>query len=643
MISTETSLIEHSHKRKFAIVRLWPNIQTAETENIERFKITAKKLGLECIEITEHGKCVKTGRRITAEDVDFAIHLHFSTPKLYDIFSFVALWNPLRFYYDWGYQKYSRYLVTHDDFLSCNSKMADDHVNRMILTDPLHDMPHFEMFHSLSEPIFPPRIMERKIFYIGINWEKITNQPSRHTELLKKLDETDNLEIYGPRLFQGKNVWADFKSYVSDIPFDGISVIKVIAKVGVALVFSSDAHRASQLMSNRLFEALAAGAVIICDENQFAKKYFGDTILYVHSKSPTLYNDVSHHLDWLNRNPEKAYEMACKSQKIFKEKFSLDRSIAQIYKNLSIRRNSLQSSTFDEPSILVIFLFINTSKESLENFHQLVKKQNYKNIHVLAVRGNCTDNTDVCECENIKTKSISYIKIDNFAHHLQYSVGSIIFDILSSDTAKSLKYEYFCIMTSNEYVHHNHFSALVNLGEKAPEFDIFSTTGILTNSKSHHDYLLTSDIINFFTQNNQPIGFCRFLFRKDLLDKKNHIDIFLPYLHHNFIAAFAKSETEIKNSLLVTCEINCKSELYVATSEDAYIQERLVIKDFYQIPETQINPLSAGERVLNFIKHKFMQSINNIWPSVRTIRNYINHFLNSIKKFLKKTLELIQV
>ena len=82
-------------------------------------------MGLECIVMDPEGvrlDCPE--KRVTGRDVDFVISLHFETPKAYDVFSFVALWNPLRFFKDYGYRHYSKNLLTHDDFLSCSSTWA---------------------------------------------------------------------------------------------------------------------------------------------------------------------------------------------------------------------------------------------------------------------------------------------------------------------------------------------------------------------------------------------------------------------------------------------------------------------------------------------------------------------------------------
>src|SRR5208282_5874403 len=185
------------------------------------------------------------------------------------------------------------------------------------------------MYHSLSEPIHEPTLGDRKIFYCGINWERLGRKKGRHQDLLDRLDPTGNLRIFGPRVFQGVNVWEGYKSYEGSIPFDGVSLLKEINRAGIALVLSSDAHKESELMSNRLFESLAGGAFIICDENPFAKRFFGDCLLYFDASLPTekAFAAIMEHVQWIKSNSEDALKMARRAQAIFLEKFSLDRSL----------------------------------------------------------------------------------------------------------------------------------------------------------------------------------------------------------------------------------------------------------------------------------------------------------------------------
>src|SRR5207237_1386987 len=101
----------------------------------------------------------------------------------------------------------------------------------------------------LSDPIFKPALGDRKLFYAGINWERISKKAGRHGELLKILDKTGDLRIYGPKIFKGVDVWAGYKSYMCPVPFDGTSIIRLINKAGICLCLSSAAHQESELMS----------------------------------------------------------------------------------------------------------------------------------------------------------------------------------------------------------------------------------------------------------------------------------------------------------------------------------------------------------------------------------------------------------
>src|SRR4051812_26589197 len=130
--------------RKFGVIKLWPELKTAEDECIARLKLAAKGLGLECLEVDSFARLTTAPHtQLTEDDVDFILSLHFETPKSYDIFSFVALWNPLQFYHDWGYRKFTAHLLTHDDFLSCSSTWADDHIMRGIAGDATRSAPAF--------------------------------------------------------------------------------------------------------------------------------------------------------------------------------------------------------------------------------------------------------------------------------------------------------------------------------------------------------------------------------------------------------------------------------------------------------------------------------------------------------------------
>ena len=270
-------------RRRFAAIKFWPGQKAAEDEVIERLKIAAKLLDLECL--------VVDYLRPLDPPSPYATHPRrrrlrhqpaFRSAQTIRHFPFVTLWNPLQFYYEWGYRKFTRNVLTHDDFLSSDSISGDDHVMRPISNGPSRERPLFRFYPTLSGPLLEPTLGDRKLFYVGMNWEKSSKQPGRHDGLLGLLDQGGDLRIYGPKVYGGVEIWKDFQSYAGSIPFDGVSVVRLINQAGISLVLSSRPHAQYEMMSSRIFESSAAGAVIICNENPFARRHWRFLALYRH-------------------------------------------------------------------------------------------------------------------------------------------------------------------------------------------------------------------------------------------------------------------------------------------------------------------------------------------------------------------------
>ncbi len=579
---------------RFAIVKLWPEIKAAEDENIARFKITAKRLGLECVEINPEGYVIgASGIKINNENCDFAIHLHFETPKIYDLFSFVALWNPVQFFHDWGYERFSRIILTHDDFISCGSKAADDHVRRLIRNDIYHLPPKFTLNHTLSEPIFSPSSKPSSIFYAGINWEKLGKGKSRHQELLSLLDDTGKLAIYGPRIFQGVNVWEDYKSYKNEIPFDGVSMIKRISECGISLVLSSDAHKKSSLMSNRLFESAAAGAVIICDENPYAYNIFGDSLLYIDTRKPVdeQFRCILDHFTWIINNPSDAQQLAQKSQKIFLNDLTLDKQLSNLYLGLPSRKNELKSKTnthLVKPSVNIhVFFLIDTiDKNHLENLVGSINNQTYRNFSISLV----PLKQDSLDLKNLLSyfidKSGTHINLINIFEQppgsrrkiepAEFSLGNVLFRCLKTITSDI---DGILFVGPNESIQSNHLEVLVNKYRKEPSNSVFITSCLLLHSdgtKVYHDINDEINILNY--QSNRPNGLARTLINARRLP--DDLDCVLPYLNRMAICAFFSIPMNIDFTPITTCTIDIRQEFPNSICDINLNYEIKTLKDY---------------------------------------------------------------
>jgi hypothetical protein len=564
------------HKR-FAVVKLWPELKTAEDECIARLKLAAEAIGVECVEIHSDGRLIEnTSEIISRDNVDFVLHLHFDTPKNYDAFSFVALWNPIAFYHEWGYYRCSRNLVTHDDFISCSSSAADDHVRRMIRGKNTHLSPRFHLYHSTPSIVHAPSLGDGKLFYAGINWDALRGGRSRHQEMLRQLDTTDLLRIYGPTIFQGVKVWDGYRSYVKEVPFDGISMINEISKAGISLVLSSQAHKDSELMSNRLFESIAAGALVICDENPFAKKYFGDSLLYIDTRGSTekTVEHILRHLEWAQENTEEALQKIEKAQQIFRDRFNLISNLSDLYANIDQRKadlRTLQSGSTDQEKLRIqLNMLMPVFSEKILDAHVAsISRQDYGNFEPVLWVGSQTLNQHRVEIERLIAKSRVQVRVMEavFADNPEGSsttyarpLGRIIYDIVQDAAA----YDALVVVAPNERLLSNHLSVLAGALQRDVSVTCAATAAILdTGAETIHSI---SELIDFgHVDRSNPPGYGRFIFRTSGLP--SDLDVALPYLHGRPLAVMC-GENGIDQQLLATITIDLSEEFPLRTWKD---------------------------------------------------------------------------
>jgi glycosyltransferase involved in cell wall biosynthesis len=171
-----------------------------------------------------------------------------------------------------------------------------------------------------------------KLFYCGVNWDSLRSSDC-YKRCLQMLDQTGLMDIWGPKY--GLDLWG-LQSYRGSLPYDGVSLINAIKKCGAALLLHSQEHLQHDVISGRIFEAAAAGAVIISDRHKFIEKEFGDTVLYIDIdknnklSAEEMFKQINNHLTWILDNPDQALEMAQKAHAIFDAKFTLEAQLKRL-------------------------------------------------------------------------------------------------------------------------------------------------------------------------------------------------------------------------------------------------------------------------------------------------------------------------
>jgi len=309
---------------------LWEDINHAEKENLIRLKMGCDLNGYEFITINNVGMILNKPnlKNVHIEklydekkyDIMIIISIHNASQKNTKLLTILALWIPLDFI------KEKQLLLSYDFYISCHSKIDDfiENHNKKIIGYLNHTVPKsLCMSYTFGN---------YKCFYIGSRWEINTpyeNSRKNITELLSYLDNNDIIDIYGQS-------WSDYKSYKGHIPFDGISVIKKIQDAGICLVLSSESHLKDEICTNRLFEGIAAGVPLICNENEFIKKFFGDDVFYIHNETSVenQYNKIIQHIDYIKNNNKIVLSMINNCRNIFLENFELCNQLEQLMESI---------------------------------------------------------------------------------------------------------------------------------------------------------------------------------------------------------------------------------------------------------------------------------------------------------------------
>lgn len=413
-----------------------PSGETALALRIEK---AAQNLGWQCIHTDVNGYVLNesyenSGTHINdIKNLEFVIHPHFASKKVFDTWSIFPIWNPPEIPYDWPnpIENIVNY-IHHDDYVSSNpfGNSAVDHLNSILSPNHRHFDNKIQLYPALPRTVsLPPSrsaiVDASQIFYVGMNWERHFSPNGRHEGVFRRLDADGCIAIYGPHIASGVVSWEGFKGYKGDIPFDdGTAAVKLINSYGISLAISSLKHRRSEIMTNRLYESAASGVVIIADKCKFVNDMFGDSVFQVENTDDQdyTYRQIKSIFEFIKKNPDVAYEKACRAQEIYLEKFTLEVNLERMFSEIPKRQVALKNlscaQSAIEPISVVLRWYVNDF-EALDLAIKSINKQSYKNIELIVV---CDKNVkkDLEEIFRKKTRDdiqVAFCPLDILSMH----------------------------------------------------------------------------------------------------------------------------------------------------------------------------------------------------------------------------------
>jgi hypothetical protein len=448
---------------RFAVVNPYPKINNAETECIRRMGVAAQNIGAECVVIDPEGLVMGTNWHISQvyspDDVLFVLSIHHSTPKITNYFTYHAAWNPPEFFgFGWPYEEMTQNVLTCDDILTYDSIGIKSHLQSVFAPFGRTLEGTSTLVTGCSGTPYDPsveKINKGKLFYCGLNWERIGTGKGRHHEIFRLLDKhPDKVSFYGPRRVSGIKTWQGYACYRGEIPFDGTSLVKTIHENGIALALSAKPHQEAEAASNRIFESCAAGAFIIADNNGFVRRTFGDAfypIIYDKEKPQATAEAILAAVDWAHSHADEAYAMANECQRIYLAHFTYEKQLKGIIDNHVERRKQIGTGPALSVDVIVPFAPEREKLSSLKKTLLSVARQTQKPNSINVV---CPVNSQE-KIENFLANEISLqgsdVKItliDPRKRHANFYLkpGSVSTGTMLAEILPNIPSEYFVVI-----------------------------------------------------------------------------------------------------------------------------------------------------------------------------------------------------
>jgi hypothetical protein len=522
---------------RVAVQNAFPNLpRSAEAEWIRRCFTACSRLGFEPVEV------------VTSDDIircepDCVLVTHQVSSKLTQFPTLGLQWSPPAFFA--GDPMLRRAILSLDGYL-CGSTQVAQWIDDFITSQGKHAVLHDGLMLPSTPDAGPADLLPHRlaIMYAGVHWDG-----SRHGAVFRGLEGRVPLKLYGP-----PETWANRgATYHGSLPFDGVSVINAIRDAGIALCLHKSAHRAANCPTMRLFEAAAAGALIITDDFEFPRQWFRDSVLYIDAElpAPMLVEQIVSHVEWAFRNPEAANRLARRSNDIFRRFLSLEtmlRPLPEFVERVRHCRGMVSvKNSRQKPQPVVEYIVRIGSRPATTVARAIASlaAQTHQAIAVILVQFHPVTGLDeVIERYRSRFWRIRHVIVaNNGTRSTAWWAG------LNAVTA-----DFFGMLDDDDTLHPNHVASLMDLVERKPDYG-FVYSGLIKVEDEPGHYVTAN-------QFSGPAGKVIEERREIFCFEEEHFENMLPT--RNVIG----NNTWICRSLLLDSEV--MSDPQIEWSEDVY-------------------------------------------------------------------------
>ena len=458
-------------------------VNTPEVEYIKRLAHAADKIGCRVYEV------------ITSDDIhacqpDFVLPVHEFTPKLTPYFTLGVLWSPPSHYE--ADPRRVKSILSYDAYLVGSPQVGRFLDDLEFATGVHKPRSSFRFLPTTQSTEFVPRPTDQayELVYVGAHWDG-----PRHGELLAGLSGVDEIALYGP-----EDTWqAHGRSYRGTVPFDGTSVLGILARHGVALCIHRHDHRVADTPSMRLFEAAAAGCLIISDEIPFARQVLGDSAFYVDLRRDPRETvaQVLHILRWARRNHAAATAMAAESHRILRDEFSIETTLQRCCEfvgqvtadvgarqSAAINRLSATTASVGAEQRALVDIIVRTGDRDLAFLRRALRSVAAQTVgHYRIILADYKSRTEVralAAAECTSNMHIYYLSCPDTrlrSNSLWSALGEV-------------KAPYFAMLDDDDSIMPQHFPSLIALADQDPGRPLYYS-GVVRVEENPGDYIIS--------------------------------------------------------------------------------------------------------------------------------------------------------
>jgi hypothetical protein len=425
---------------KVAFLNPWSD--AAESHASMFLAIAAQRIGIELITAKDENDLESCG-------AEFVISVASSVPKACDYPTYLNVHEPTSRFLQGDF--YLRNFMTYDGYLTISDSLKR-FVRDVSFGIGRPDEPGFYFGTAQKSDVHTqvPQIVRRgdlRIAYFGTNWDR------RSPRLFELLDRKGILRIHGPR-----HSWPSaLVSYAGALPFDGVSPQKTYASCGVGLVLLSASHLREDVISDRIFQISSVGAVSICPDIPWIRKWFGDSVFYFDPlrSAGEIATRIVDLYEYCKDHPDIAGRMGKTARAVFERNFTAEQMLANAvdYHESNRRKRARRIKTLGAAArVAVIVRCGGRAIASVERAVNSVRSQTFGRFQIVFVKYKQIDLSEIVSRDSPNIDAFIEIDVPNGNRSQTLFAGLA--------RLHELETEYFAVLDDDDFWLSNHMESL---------------------------------------------------------------------------------------------------------------------------------------------------------------------------------------